>query len=82
MCLNEKDFITSGNKIKQKISGEKHLDKSPQTKDVDRVRTIKRRYNNFSLQLNLKNKKISKNRKNFKVENIPIKQFSLQPVIQ
>ena len=43
MCLNEKDFITSGNKIKQKISGEKHLDKSPQTKDVDRVRNNKKK---------------------------------------
>ena len=37
------NFNFSGNNNKEKISGEKHLERSPQTKDDECVRKIKMR---------------------------------------
>ena len=66
-------MIVLGNKIKQNTSGEKHLDKSPHTKDVEKVTLTNKINRNFSLRSILKNSKKINNIKNLIEENIPIK---------
>ena len=72
-CLFTLYLIVLGNKIKQNISGEKHLDKSPHTKDVEKVSMTNKINRNFSLRSILKNSKKINNIKNLIEENIPIK---------
>ena len=43
MVLKFLNFNCFGNNNNEKISGEKHLERSPQTKDVESVRKIKMR---------------------------------------
>ena len=65
-------FNISGNNIMQKSSGEKHLEISPQTKEVDIVNTINNINNHFCLKFIRKNIIGNKNVRNLREENTPM----------